>query len=967
MRTATLLLLAAAIAALDDFERQDPGLRGLGAAQVALVPAEGRASGTALSLGWPAAHGRWVECVYAKPIPVADLARGTPVLLRAALRGAAGATGLGVRLLDARNEVWQWTTRLDGTPAWRDIAVPLSLERADGHWAGDNDGVPQTPLRLLGFSVSFADEGIPAGAVLIDDLVAEPVLRAALETDRFPQLVDTRCELVLREPQGRAAVIDATASATDWSGARTEKTARLAIPAGGEARLPLPLGARRGLHRLAWTLDRDGIRISGAATVARTDAVPTGDRDGFRFGICSHTEAAPPAEQERELRAAAAAGATVVRCGAYWSTIEPKPGAWNWQVQDRLVDLAAGFGLETQPILGFTATHAASPAAQAAAAEAWRRKDAQAWKLTALSPPDDAAWRRYVAAMAARYRGRIRMYEVWNEPDLDFWRGSTEDYLRILASAADEIRRADPAAQVLSGGFATALEHAGRARNPDLQRRVLAEGGASFDVHAFHGHGPFDEFVRGLAVLDGWRAAMPAPRPLYFNETALSAYGGGATAERTQARELVKKMAWAASLGALGYTWYELRDGGRNPADPEHHYGLLDADLQPKPAFCAYAETVRRLRGARPLGRLDLGPGVVALAFAQPARRVLVLWREGRDAADTPWLLRAGAARRCDLMGEGADLPVVDGRIALQPDAEPVFIELPPGDAAPEVAGPLLRLVAPSEVEDGSPAACSVSGDPSVPVRIAWTGADGAAQEQRLQGVPLPLRALVGGGADAAITLTYQAEGAPWQGRLRVPVRRVRSIPAAAMDGRGADFTLAGEDDVVSFCRADPNLAAQVWSGPADLSAQVWLALDGDVLRLRVIVRDDIHHQAQEPAMQWRGDGVQFAIRPPGGGAVSELGIALHDDGRILRHAWSGPPASGWEGSAVRTADGVRYDVAVPTAALGLDAAALRDGFGFNLIVNDDDGPLREGFVRIAPGIGESKDPAAFPSVRFRP
>ncbi|MBN8526999.1 MAG: hypothetical protein J0M02_16820, partial [Planctomycetes bacterium] len=231
----------------------------------------------------------------------------------------------------------------------------------------------------------------------------------------------------------------------------------------------------------------------------------------------------------------------------------------------------------------------------------------------------------------------------------------------------------------------------------------------------------------------------------------------------------------------------------------------------------------------------------------------------------------------------------------------------------------------------------------------------------------LPLRALVGGGADAAITLTYQAEGAPWRGGLRVPVRRVRSIPTAPMDGRGADFTLAGEDDVVSFCRADPNLAAQVWSGPADLSAQVWLALDGEVLRLRVVVRDDIHHQAQEPAMQWRSDGVQFAIRPPGGKAVSELGIALHDDGRVLRHAWSGPPASAWEGSAVRTADGVRYDVAVPTAALGLDATALRGGFGFNLIVNDNDGPLREGFVRIAPGIGESKDPAAFPSVRFRP
>lgn len=967
MRSLGLLLPAIAACALDDFERADAGIRGLGAAQVAVVPAAGRGSGSALALGWPAQHGRWVECVYAEPRPVADLDRGAPVLLRAALRGAAGARGLGVRLLDARNEVWQWTTRLDGEPAWTEIALPIALERADGHWGGDNDGVAQPPLRLLGFSVSFADERIPAGAVLLDDVTAEPVLRAALATDRFPQVVDARCELVLREPRGRALEVEAAASATDWSGARRETAARLAIPAGGEARLPLPLGPRRGLHRLAWTLRVDGIAIAGSAAVARTDPVPAGGRDGFRFGICSHSEAAPPAEQERELRAAAAAGASVVRCGAYWSGIEPRPGAWDWTVQDRLVDLAAGLGLETQPILGYTPAHAAGAAAQAAAAAGWRARDPQAWQMTAFSQPEDAAWRRYVAAMAARYRGRIRMYEAWNEPDLGFWRGSTDDYLRTLAAAAEEIRRADPAAQVLSGGFATALPHAGRARNPDLQQRVLAEGSAWFDVHAFHGHGPFEEFARGLAVLDAWRARMPAPRPLYFNETALSAYGGGAAAERTQACELVKKMAWAVSIGALGYTWYELRDGGRNPADPEHHYGLLDPALQPKPAFCAYAESVRRLRGARPLGRLDLGPGVYALAFAQPERRVLVLWREGRDAADAPWLLRTPAARRCDIMGEGEDLPVVDGLVAVQAAAEPVFIELPPGDAAPAPAGPLLRLAAPAEVEDGAAADCTASGDPAVPVHLTWTDGDGARRRLRLQGGPVPLRAAVGGGAEAAIEVAYAADGAPWSGVLRLPVRRLRSIPAGTMDGRAPDFVLAAEADVVSFCRADPNLAAQVWSGPADLSARVWLARDGAVLRLRVEARDDIHRQREEPAMQWRGDGVQFAVRPPGGGGVSELGVALHDDGRVLRHAWAGPPIGAWEATAARTADGVRYDIAVPAAALGLDDAALRDGFGFNLIVNDDDGPLREGFVRIAPGIGESKDPAAFPTVRFRP
>jgi hypothetical protein len=958
------LLLATSACALDDFERPEAGITGLGAAQMSLVP---DVTGSALSLGWPAQHGRWVECVYQQPRPVAGLAAGEPVLLRLQVRSAPGVRQLGVRLIDARNEVWQWSLPLPTDDGWMPLVLPIALERADGHWGGDNDGVAQPPMRLLGFSAGFADDHIPAGAILLDDLAVRPLLQMRLVTDRFPGLVDTRCDLVLVNPGDEALRVEAATEAVDWGGAKCTSTAQLNLPAGGDARVPLPLSPRAGLHRLAWTLRTDGVVLSGHGTAARTAVVPAGIRDDFRFGICSHSEAKPADEQERELRAAASAGASVVRCGVYWSGLEPKPGVWNWTVQDHLVDFAASVGLETQPILGFTASHAASPAAQAAMAEGYRRHDPNAWKLTAMSPPEDAPWRRYVAAIAERYRGRIRMYEVWNEPDLGFWIGGVDDYLRMLAAASEEIHRADPQAEVLTGGFATALAHAGRARNPDMQERVLAQAAATFDVHAFHGHGPFEEFVRGLAVLDGWRSRMTVPRPLYLNETALSAYGGGNAAERTQAVELVKKMSWAVSIGAIGYTWYELRDGGSNPADPEHHYGLLDTALQPKPAFAAYAETVRRLRGARPLGRLDLGPGVFALAFAQPERRIVVLWREGRDTAEEPWLLRVGpgTVRRCDLMGEPEDLPVVDGLLLVQAAAEPVFFELPPGDTAPAVAGPLLRITGADEVEAGQPATFTVSCRP--PLRITWPGADGAPMSQQLENVTGSLISLARSAGESTLEVAYESAGTPWRGVLRQPLRLVHSLPVGPIDGHAPDFVLSGEGDVVSFCRADPQLVAQVWSGPDDLSANVWLTRDGDRIRLRIVVRDDVHSQREEAAMQWRGDGVQFAFRLPGHRDGLEFGVAQRDDGTVLRHTWSGPQSDMWDAAVTPSPGGLRYDISLSCATIGLNETALAQGFGFNLIVNDNDGPLREGFVRIAPGIGEGKDPGAFPTVRFRP
>jgi hypothetical protein len=175
---------------------------------------------------------------------------------------------------------------------------------------------------------------------------------------------------------------------------------------------------------------------------------------------------------------------------------------------------------------------------------------------------------------------------------------------------------------------------------------------------------------------------------------------------------------------------------------------------------------------------------------------------------------------------------------------------------------------------------------------------------------------------------------------------------------------------VVDFCTADPALKDQTWKGPQDLSAQVWLARGGDALRIRVVVRDNLHHQGESADAAWRGDGLQLGLQLPGQQGFLELGAALHDDGRMLRTVWAVPV--GMKASAddvglhiSRAGELTTYAITLPYAAFALSDTALSSGVRFNLIVNDNDGPLRKGFVRIAPGIGERKDAANFPNVRF--
>jgi len=76
-------------------------------------------------------------------------------------------------------------------------------------------------------------------------------------------------------------------------------------------------------------------------------------------------------------------------------------------------------------------------------------------------PPDDFAdYAAFVSALATHYAGRVRAYEIWNEPNLRReWNSNThpisaQSYADLLRGAYAAIKAADPAATVVSAGLA---------------------------------------------------------------------------------------------------------------------------------------------------------------------------------------------------------------------------------------------------------------------------------------------------------------------------------------------------------------------------------------------------------------------------------------------------------------------------------------------------------------------------------
>lgn len=133
--------------------------------------------------------------------------------------------------------------------------------------------------------------------------------------------------------------------------------------------------------------------------------------------------------------------------GTTWADLEPARGVWNWAPLDAVVQKALSQGFSPLLVLGQT--------------PAWASSDPSApgvGRPGASMPPSDLGlWSAYVKAVAARYTGRIAAYEIWNEPNFvgDYFHGDEATLARMTALAHDAVKSADPAALLVSPGFAT--------------------------------------------------------------------------------------------------------------------------------------------------------------------------------------------------------------------------------------------------------------------------------------------------------------------------------------------------------------------------------------------------------------------------------------------------------------------------------------------------------------------------------
>lgn len=308
---------------------------------------------------------------------------------------------------------------------------------------------------------------------------------------------------------------------------------------------------------------------------------------------------------QRDLDLIQAAGFKFIRMDFGWTAIEKRKGEYDWSAYDDLLGNLDARGLRPVFILDYshglyeeTVTNQ-NPVTH----------HIQHTVAAPQHPESVAAYARWAAASARHYHGRHVIWEIWNEPNIQFWspKPDAEQYATLAVAAAKAIRETEPTASVVAPASSTF---------PWEFIETLFKAGAleyldAVSAHPYRNpHRPPEtaaaDFQKLRELIDRYAPAERRGKiPILSGEWGYSSFSKGVSLE-TQAAFAARQQLSNLLNGVPLSIWYDWKNDGTNPNENEDNFGTVLPDFQPKPAYESIRTLTGELSGYRVLRRLKL-------------------------------------------------------------------------------------------------------------------------------------------------------------------------------------------------------------------------------------------------------------------------------------------------------------------------------------------------------------------------
>jgi hypothetical protein len=263
-----------------------------------------------------------------------------------------------------------------------------------------------------------------------------------------------------------------------------------------------------------------------------------------------------------------------------WAGIERAKGEYDWSAYDELTADLTKRNLQALYILDYSNPLYEEPVVSRNPVTGEEHQDTP----SPQRPESVAAFARWAAAAAERYRDRRVIWEIWNEPNITFWKPKPDvaQHNALALATCRAIRAADPQATIIGpAGSEIPL--------PFLEQHFSSGVLEYLDAVSVHPYRSYakppetagEEYAKLRELLARHVPTKKRNLPILSGEWGYASYTRGVSLD-TQAAFTARQQLVNLLHGVPLSIRYDWKNDGPDPAEREHNFGVVTAQLEPK-------------------------------------------------------------------------------------------------------------------------------------------------------------------------------------------------------------------------------------------------------------------------------------------------------------------------------------------------------------------------------------------------